>query len=446
MIKREHIKQAIDALSGRDPEIGHTLDEMLGTGRIDAVSHDIETDRGGDFHFLFENEEVRVKRISYFKDGTVPIEQRLLIKYGELVKRQELLENKGGRSYRGIDREIRMAGLKLMVIHEIDHAVKRLKRRYQISEAEGIHSMESTDIVYRDLITSLEKIKQDKRALDIIPNEIDSAVMYQGLVGDATPAYFMNFPFCMEAMIQVAEINLEFFHVRFLLNCLMRGTEKNLFACIADRRIVGIAYLTFKERLLYNAIEIQYIATESGKPAYQTEPGAGTIKGVGTFLVAGVWMLWKTHLRAYKDILLDSEVEARQFYESVGFHSRGHVGFILKDLKAHLVRAILMIANNCRNLREDVLEEISAIIHTKVKGLRKKPGSDQAKRERERVIACVKECLKSGAHPVFAETAVRALIKYRKKIPESKELLQFGLEKGSDETKAYIINAADTRS
>ena len=250
----------------------------------------------------------------------------------------------------------------------------------------------------------------------------------------------------MEAMIQVAEINLEFFHVRFLLNCLIRGTEKNLFACIADRRIVGMVYLTFKERFLYNAIEIQYIATERGKPAYQTEPGAGTIKGVGTFLVAGVWMLWKTHLRAHKDILLDSEVGAMQFYESIGFHSRGHVEFILKDLKAHLVRAILMIANNCRNLREDVLEEISAIIHTKVKGLRKKPGTDQAKRERERVIACVKECLKSGAHPVFAETAVRALIKYRKKIPESKELLQFGLEKGSDETKAYIINAADTRS
>ena len=383
-----------------------------------------------------------------------------MIKYGELLKRHELLENIEGRTYRDIDSKIRRAGFKLMVTHEIDHAIKRAKQRAQISKVARSRSAESppsakfpfsapdepSNRFYRDPITLLEKIKQDERALDVIQNEIDSAVMYQGLVGDDTPAYFMNFPFCMEAMIQVAEINLEFFHVRFLLNCLVRGTAKNLFVCIADRKIVGMVYLTFKERFLYNAIEIQYIATEQGKPASPRESEAATIKGVGTFLVAGVWVLWKTHLRAHKDILLDSEVGARQFYESIGFHSRGHVEFILKDIKARLVGAILMIANNCRNLRKDVLEEISAIIHKTVKGLRKKPGTPPAKRERARVIACVMECLRSETHQVFAETAVKALVKYRKKIPESKECLQFGLENGSDETKAYIINAADTGS
>lgn len=36
MIKRENIKQAIDAISARDAEIGYSLDEMLGMGQIDV--------------------------------------------------------------------------------------------------------------------------------------------------------------------------------------------------------------------------------------------------------------------------------------------------------------------------------------------------------------------------------------------------------------------------
>ena len=37
MIKREHIKQAIDAISRGSPEIGYSLDEMLGMGVIDIA-------------------------------------------------------------------------------------------------------------------------------------------------------------------------------------------------------------------------------------------------------------------------------------------------------------------------------------------------------------------------------------------------------------------------
>ena len=36
MIKRETLKQAIDAISARDPEIGFTLSDWLSMGRIDA--------------------------------------------------------------------------------------------------------------------------------------------------------------------------------------------------------------------------------------------------------------------------------------------------------------------------------------------------------------------------------------------------------------------------
>jgi hypothetical protein len=41
----------------------------------------------------------------------------------------------------------------------------------------------------------------------------------------------MHFPFGREALAQAAEINLEFFDLRFLLECLVNGWEQRLFAC-----------------------------------------------------------------------------------------------------------------------------------------------------------------------------------------------------------------------
>lgn len=84
MLKRENIKQAIDAISERDPEIGYSLNEMLGTGQIDVPL------QGDDLHFLFDRQKVPINKFLYFNEGTAPIEQGLLIKYGEMTKKQEL--------------------------------------------------------------------------------------------------------------------------------------------------------------------------------------------------------------------------------------------------------------------------------------------------------------------------------------------------------------------
>ncbi|GAI98462.1 unnamed protein product, partial [marine sediment metagenome] len=56
MIKRENIKQAIDAISERDPEIGYSLNEMLGTGQIDVPL------QGDDLHFLFDRQKVPINK------------------------------------------------------------------------------------------------------------------------------------------------------------------------------------------------------------------------------------------------------------------------------------------------------------------------------------------------------------------------------------------------
>ena len=119
MIKREHIKQAIDAISAREPDIGYSLDEMLGMGLIDIPSSD-EGKEGENFFFLFDGDKVLVNRVLFFNEGVVPIEQGLLIKYGEVVKKQELEDKGDSRGFRDVFNEIHRFGLRTAVIYEID--------------------------------------------------------------------------------------------------------------------------------------------------------------------------------------------------------------------------------------------------------------------------------------------------------------------------------------
>jgi len=436
MLKRENIKQAIDAISKRAPEIGYSLNEMLGMGQIDVPTE------GDELYFLFDKQKVQVNKFLYFNEGTVPIEQGLLIKYGEMAKKQELQNKDHPPNYMQVAMEIQKAGLRLMVTHEIDYAIARLRERPGTLQTntgltdDDYPGMESA-LPDAGLIPVLEKIKKTSQTLEIDPEEKGPSVSYRGVVDDDTPAYFMCFPFCMDSLIQVADMNLEFFHVRFLLNCLSKGVEKNLFVCLMGGKILGLVYLTLKKRPFYKGLEIKYIATLRGKTGDPAESTFHTPRGVGAFLVAGVWMLWKTRLGNVNEIFLDSEIEARRFYEAVGFESRGLSGYVLKAPKGYLLKAILIMANNCQDLRKGVIEDIGAVIEKKIKLLRKKAKSKKDESERKVVIASIKECLKSEAHPEFAKAAMSMLIKYKKKIPESDELIKFAKEQDSDKSMGY---------
>ena len=337
MVKREHIKQAIDAISLRNPEIGYMLDEMLAHGRIDSLGVDNSVADNGDFHLLFDGRPITIKRFIFFNEGTVPIEQRLLIKYGEMLKRQELLAKGRGIDYRDAARELRMAGLKLMVIHEIDYAIHRLQKgRPTPTTGRALDGKELPDAaaVKRSLISRLEAIKDDSLPLETPSpgkeDELSSVVFFRSVVDRDMPAYFTQFPYCLDALMQVADINLEFFQVRLLLDFLIGGTASNLFGCMVDDKLEGLVYLVFRQRYFYKALEIRYIATARGatsdRPAYRPR----VLKGVGTFLVAGVWLLWKSAPKGARDLLLDSEIGARHFYDGIGFQPRGFSGYRLK--------------------------------------------------------------------------------------------------------------------
>jgi hypothetical protein len=431
MLKRENIKQAIDAISKRAPEIGYSLNEMLGMGQIDVPT------QGDELYFLFDKQKVQINKSLYFDEGTVPIEQGLLIKYGEMTKKQELQNKDHPPNYMQAAMEIEKAGLRLMVTYEIDYAIARLKERPGTLETntgltdDDYPGMES-NLSDARLISVLEKIKKNSQALEIDPEEEGPSVSYRGMVDDDTPANFMCFPFCMDSLIQVADMNLEFFHVRFLLNCLTKGMEKNLFVCLMGGKILGLVYLTLKKRPFYKGLEIKYIATLRGKTGNQTESPFQAPRGVGAFLVAGVWMLWKTQLGNINEIYLDSEIGARRFYERVGFESRGLSGYVLKAPKGYLLKAILIMANNCQDLRKSVIDEIGTVLEKQTKFLRKKAKTEKEQTARRGVISSVKECLKPDANPVLAKRAMSILSKYKKKIPEPEELIRFALEQDSD--------------
>ena len=127
MIKRENLKQAIEEISRRDPAIGYSLDSLLGAGEISVPGKTDAGDGADDLLFLFKGQPVLIKKFLYFQEGTVPLEQQLLIKYGELVKKQQLQDSPEPVDYRAATDRIREAGLRLMVGHEIDYAVTRIR-------------------------------------------------------------------------------------------------------------------------------------------------------------------------------------------------------------------------------------------------------------------------------------------------------------------------------
>lgn len=420
MIKREHIKQAIDAISRRSPEIGYSLDQMLGMGVIDIAPSAEESMEGDNFIFVFDDQKVLVNRVLFFNEGTVPIEQGLIIKYGELARKQELQDKSGSFNYREAFGEIHKAGLKLVVTYEIDYAIRRLRRELEDTQSPSFKSRQKQ---ISPLIASLEAMKKEERPIEIREEESDPLFFYRGVVDVNTPAYFVKFPICMDSLMQVADINVEFFHVRFILNCLIRGLENNLMACVAGESIVGLIYLTLKEQLFKKDLEIKYLATLRGKTWHPKGLSPKPLKGVGTFLVAGVWMLWKNEMPALKEIVLDAEVGARGFYEAVGFESRGLSGYVLKAPKGYLLGSILTMTHQCKNLRQDLVQELGKLIVKEVKGLRKKAKDEKALSKRKASISAIQECLKPETRPEFSKAASLALLKHQKKIPESMEIL-----------------------
>jgi len=410
VIKREHIKQAIGAIAEREPTIGRTLDELLGMGRIEVAGQTDDTGADTDFYFLFDRERVRVKKFIFINEGTAPIERGLLIKYGELLRKRELMEGRRERDFQRAARDVRRAGLRLMVEYEIENAIQRARRGSDAGTAGGMD----------ERVAFLSRLKSENPADGIPASARDDRVIFCGAIDDGREALFIPFAFTMESLMQLADINLEFFHVRFLLACLLRGQDHHLFAGAVDGRIAGMLYLTVRSALFYSGLEIKYIATLRGRRSADEEPPP---RGIGRFLVAGTWLLWRTVYRRAREIVLDSEAGARRFYEHHGFASKGPHRYVLAKPSPDLLRTILVMAENRPDLPPRVAVEIADLVMKRIKQLRRRSRGEHERRLHAQVEAMAQTALASRAYPVIATAATRELLRCRRSLSELEHLL-----------------------
>jgi acetoin utilization deacetylase AcuC-like enzyme len=324
--------------------------------------------------------------------------------------------------YSQADQSIYRAGLLRLVRYEIKLALERsADAAGGAKEAPAKSSPPTTEV--RRL---LEKLDHEEPHEDLPCNAQDPRVIFEGAVDADTPSFFTSFPFTLTALMQAADLDLSFFNIRFILNCLTDGTAQNLFACLVDGLITGLVYLRRKPSFPADNLEIKYIASAKDARSIwlQKHPQH---RGVGTFLVAGVWLLWKNEMPRVREITLNAESQAMTFYERIGFRKRRPYVYALDRPAGYLLNALVVMADRSRFIRADVIDKILDLIRLQVRMLyRRPPGNPQ----RENALAVVKLCLLSRSRPLLAKTTAKLLLRYKDRIPEADNLLQTATDHG----------------
>ena len=416
MLKKETLKQAIDAISSRDPEIGYSLSELFAAGRIDVEKDDGQGDDNGLVWYTFNEQRIPVRNMDLFLEGQAQLEQSLLVRYGEMFRKQALSKSGNPAAYTDAEASIRNAGLTQLVRYEILRAIDRLGDDPATPENGTAGHTALKPYLWGLLVGTGDAPKQ------ALPgNADDPDVLFTGAVNADTPAFFVSFPYTWTALLQVADLGLPYFSVRFVLRCLTEGSARNFFACVVDGTIAGMVYLKNARRFTGEAIEIKYIAsTRNARP--DPVPRYAPHRGVGTFLVAGVWLLWKNHMPRVREICLDAEINALGFYEEIGFEKRRPYVYILKRPSGYLLNALAVMVDRSRNIQPHVVKEILGWIRA---GVRRLSHCKAADPRRAQSLAFIKLCLLSLSQPQLARTAAVHLLKYKSRIPEAEELLQW---------------------
>ena len=418
MLTRENIKQAIDAIGKREPEIAYTLNTMLGKGRIDIPPASESRDEKR-LHFFFGDKKVFVNKYQFFTSGTPPLEQSLLIHYGEIAQTRNLFHREPLANPGKYASKIDTAGLSLMINYEIDLAADLVEKQIALKLEKNGSADESPIVnLLRKHLKRLADIRNDSTEQSGFYDSLDDPrILFQGVIHDYTSAAFMRFPFTRESLIQAARLNLEFFHIRFLLNCLISGTDNLVFACIAKGELQGLIFLEMIRKFFYTGFEVKYVATRRGS-ASQSDPHP--VKGAGTFIMAGVWMLWKTNFSDVKEIFLESEIEAEGFYSSIGFQTRGPHRYVLKSPEGRLLIAVALMAASSKKMHPSITSLLCKRISGQIKLLKRRKIINK---ERKRALDFIKIALHPTSSDLLARTAVLMLLKNTNRISEAKTLL-----------------------
>lgn len=401
MIAREQIKQAIDAIARRAPDIGRVLDELLAIGRIEPADAAAAAAAAPDFCFRFDGRPVRVRKFLFVNGGTAALERGLLIGYGELRAAQEIALFRKRLDFLQAAREVRRAGLQTLLDYELALARERAAGRAEALER----------------LAALERVAEDGG----IPREPGNpGVLFRGPLEDGgRELWFAQFPFCPEALRQVAEINLEFFDVRSLLGALLQDRGHRYFAAISEGRILGLLQLTPRREGFFSALEITQIATVRGRV---NEDSPEPPRGVGRFLVAGAYLFWKCFFPRARHLVLDSEIGARGFYDRLGFCFRPPHRYRLETPGPALLAAVLPLFETLADAPPRVGHEIARQVARQIRRLgrvRKRGGAERTADAHE----FIRRALGARTHPEIATAATRQLLRSGRSLSGLDELL-----------------------
>jgi len=414
MIRNDELRDAIAAVSAREPEIGYALNALLDARRIGPP---LDAGSGvDDPGFIFENERVSVRRISLFIHGRAPLEERLVLKYGELAERHALEKSREPIDYFAAAQRIRQAGLDYLVRFEIRRAMDETRRLRETCAGDYLRKQALTLRLQK-----LEEMAREEAEADIPLVITPNATHYTASIESNVQAHFLRFPFCFAALRQVAEMNLEFFFVRFLLDLFVAGHADQLYAGMVRGRLAGLVYLRERRRPFYGAIEVRYVATINGVPLTAETVAYPRIRGMGTFLMAGVWLLWQERFPKVHEIVLDAEVEASSFYAAIGFDPRPPYGFVLRRPQGKLLLYIVAMAMQRAALPERTLAAVVTCIARQIKYLRRNTPVDDPRRRL--AILAISSCIQGRRNKLLAETTRRLLQRYRRRIAEGDLLL-----------------------
>jgi acetoin utilization deacetylase AcuC-like enzyme len=441
MIDREQLVAAVASIAASDPEAGVALRNLLESGRLVAVADAAVAT------FRLDDETVSVRRHQYIHQGLPALVERLALAFGTWQARQGQAETAPGYQRDRSRRLARRSGLEYQLNLSLAAAEQECRLQVEAEPADGERAA---------ALTLLEDLHGEFPGAALPWNPSHHDVFFKGVVDVDTAALFCRFPFTRDGLLQVADRNLEFFNLRFVLEHLLRGEHRNLFCCVVHGRLVGMMTVRPVTELGRRELEVQWLATSRGGPTGAPARGEWVHRGAGALLLAGAWLLWKIYEPRLGGLVVQSEPAAVDFYESLGFsHARPHV-FHLDDPRGQFLRNIVAMANRLEELPIEVQREISFMVRRQARALIAAEVSNpypQPDTETRRLAGAFffEECFRASRSRPWAGEAAAVLVERAQGLPGGEELLrcahEYGLvqQRGVPEPRKPLLLVIDDR-
>jgi len=436
MITRESLAEAVAQISRTDPERGRVLTAMLADGCLGPASVLRHGGVSEEPAFVLDGERVMVRRHQFIHQGLPAVVEKLVL----VAAQQDALRQQPTAEFGWQRERLRREARRVALNRLLDFRLDEETRHYQ-----GILAREPLDRHASAGLTLLEDLHGEFPG-DVLPwNPAHGSVFFKGVVEVDTSALFVQLPMTRDALLQIADRDLEFFNLNHVLEVVRRGEHRRLFACVVHGRLAGMMEVGVSGGPGFEDLEIRYLATAQGGPHGTPVRGEWAHRGAGAMMLAGAWLLWKIYEPALANLVVCSEPGAVNFYESLGFaHAQPHV-FRLEDPRGHFLRNIVAMANRLAILPDEVKREVSFLVRRQARALIAAEASDPAPRadtEARRTAGAFffEECFRAKRSLPWAAEAVAALVERGQGLSWCEEMLrsahEYGLVKAGGEAEA----------